>query len=69
MMSAEGPRGARLGAFALDSGHASAGVRTRGLEPGASVLIGFIAGLLLHSVYAQFRLAAARRVSTLPVVR
>jgi hypothetical protein len=69
MMSAEGPGRARLGAFVLDSRHASAGVRTGGFEPGASVLAGFIAGLLLHSVYAQLRLAAARSVSTLPVVR
>jgi hypothetical protein len=60
MMSAEGPRGARLGAFVLDSRHASAAVRTGGFEPGVSVLVGFIAGLLLHSVYAQLRLASAR---------
>jgi hypothetical protein len=59
MVSAEGPHAARLGAFVLDSRHASVAVRTGGFEPGVSMLVGFIAALLLHSVYAQFRLASA----------
>ena len=43
------------GAFGLDARSATAAVRTSGFEPGAMVGIGFVAGILLYSVYVQFR--------------
>jgi hypothetical protein len=56
MVSEDAPRFAKLGAFAMNSRNASAGVRTGGLEPGISLPAGFIAGLLVHGIYAQLRM-------------
>ena len=43
------------GAFAPDSRNATAAVRSRGVEPAAALLAGFVAGILLYSVYVQVR--------------
>lgn len=56
MVSEDAPRSVRVGSFAMNTSNASAGVRVRGLEPGAALLGGFILGLLFHSVYAQMRM-------------
>jgi hypothetical protein len=60
ILNDDGPRTTRLGAFVLDQRHSSTPVRTGGFEPGWSVLIGLLGGLMLHSVYAQLRLAKFR---------
>lgn len=60
IVSDDAPRTIRRGAFALDQRNASAPERTGGFEPGWSLLIGFVAGVMLHSTYAQLRLAKFR---------
>jgi hypothetical protein len=60
VVSEDAPRTVRVGAFALDPRNASTPVRTGGFEPGWSLLAGFVGGLMLHSTYAQLRLAKLR---------
>jgi hypothetical protein len=43
------------GAFVLDARSATSAVRTSGFEPGISLGIGFVAGILLYSLYVQLR--------------
>lgn len=57
MVSEDAPRYAHIGSFAMNTSNASAGVRVGGVEPGVGLLAGFIAGLLIHSVYARLRMA------------
>ncbi len=55
MVSEDPPAYRPGGAFALDPRNATAAVRTSGMESGVSLWIGFLAGILLYSVYVQFR--------------